>query len=425
MTPLGDNGRFLASSEFLHFAKLQRTFNQTCESVLATTSQLRLVTLVLFQVDANRCPNRAGSTEPKDDAGSVREEEAETLVGTVRLVKRVVIVEYVGVLEGVAMLLGDGLQEATVGQVRLRLLEMFHKALSGGGVDVLVVVAAVEVASVTLPEVRHDIGDGDELAHLAILVLKCQDRKPRDHRPESVLLPHVVAASTEALLTTDNGVAPLRLKVVHDVSKKLPPRWHFVHCTPQRPTNVIHRRGRRHGPGDGAQSLGKVRDGILSVLRNDGQGVRGGYKEVPPQDHVAVTVAVRGRPKVVLGVGVLQHSLHELWRVRQVGVGVTTPKVGQRNLARHTVLARTQLFHQDPHRVGPRDTAHGVEENVKVLPGQQLADGVEVEHLLESHQVVGNAIDYLHREFAPAVHVKSGLPKFREVDRRELSNLVR
>ena len=81
----------------------------------------------------------------------------------------------------------------------------------------------------------------------------------------------------------------------------------------------------------------EVGDGLLGVGGDHGHRVGGGDEELLAQDHVAVAIAVgrRSKSRCVLP----PHRLHQVMRVRQVGVRVPAPKV----LLRDRVAAGAQL----------------------------------------------------------------------------------
>ena len=84
-------------------------------------------------------------------------------------------------------------------------------------------------------------------------------------------------------------------------------------------------------PTDGHADLepgGKVGDALLRVGGDHGHAVAGRHEEPAAQDHVAIAVAVAGRPQVRGTLAPL--PLHQRVRIGQVGVRVPAAKVLQR-----------------------------------------------------------------------------------------------
>jgi hypothetical protein len=87
--------------------------------------------------------------------------------------------------------------------------------------------------------------------------------------------------------------------------------------------------------------------------------------------------------------------------VGQVGVGVSSSKVGQRSAVHDGRLGEAELLDEDGSTVGTGDTVHAVEEDGgSLLAGggrgvEVLLDEVEVEDVAEEGDVVGDGVDDL------------------------------
>jgi len=78
--------------------------------------------------------------------------------------------------------------------------------VGAGRLNPLVVVPAVVVAAVRAPVVADDVLHADQAAQRRARVLLGEDGEPREHRPQAVLLAHVVGARAEGLLAAEEGV---------------------------------------------------------------------------------------------------------------------------------------------------------------------------------------------------------------------------
>mmetsp|Transcript_1872 Transcript_1872/g.3603 ORF Transcript_1872/g.3603 Transcript_1872/m.3603 type:complete len:592 (+) Transcript_1872:280-2055(+) len=407
-----DNGRSLLAGDGRQLGPLQREVDEGLQGHLGVLGEL--VLRILLDVHAHGRADRARAGQAEDDARAVLHDEADALLLGDAAVVRVAVLELVGLLE---LVLGVGLV--------LHDLEVLVRDLLAHGVEEgvagllgapLVVVAGVVVAAVLLPVGLDDVGDAHELALFGGLVRLGEDREPGQHGPDSVLLADVVGPGPEGFLAADG-----ELPGVHEVSEVLPPGGHLVELDVLGLRDEVHGPAGGHGPGATLEALLEVRDALLGLVDDDGQGVGRGDEELLAEDHVAVGVAVsRGAELRHLGVvdRVLAetHDLDEVFRVREVGVRVSSTEVLLRlGVEADGLLVHAQLLGEDPLREGSSDAVHGVVDHGEVRARGELLDGLEIEDLLHLVRVHADGIDHLD------VHVSELVEgHLVKVDRRDL-----
>jgi len=231
-----------------------------------------------------------------------------------------------------------------------------------------------------------------------------QKIQPEQHRPESILLPHVVGARSETLLPAE-GDPP----GVQKVAEVLPTGGGLVGRDSEPFGHPVDCGAGGHRAGHPAQPR-PVSGQEVGVGRQHREAVARGDEEAPPQDHVAVAVAVRGRPEV--GGARPAHGPHQLRGVDEVGVGVPAAEVLPGNAVQHAAGRRAEAPLEDLRRVGSGDRVHRVEEDRQGARAERGADPVEVEQRLHQPGVGRHRVDDLHGEVAdlrvpeaPQVHL--------------------
>ena len=165
MGSLCDDGGLLPSEELRQLAELKSDLDQALESILGIPHQLLFVCLcskVSLNVHPDSSTLAPGTGQPPDDAGSVFESDDLPLVLADTPIDRVSVVEVVSFFD----------LEAGASRLRLVLttderassdclLECVNELLSGGGLDLLVIVTGEEGTTVNLVVFQEKIVNTD------------------------------------------------------------------------------------------------------------------------------------------------------------------------------------------------------------------------------------------------------------------------
>mmetsp|Transcript_18975 Transcript_18975/g.48920 ORF Transcript_18975/g.48920 Transcript_18975/m.48920 type:complete len:255 (+) Transcript_18975:223-987(+) len=219
-----DDGRLRAAGVLAQLAHLHRDRGERLDHVERVLVEIARRRLVLLEVEAHGRAVDAGATQPEDDTRAVRHHVPDALVRAHRAVDWVVVRELVELAEHVAALI---LSAGLAGLARHLLHHLGGRRL----VHALKVVPRVVVAPKLRPVRAHNLADADEWLG-GVGVLLRQNLQPRKHRPHAVLLPHVVRARAEGLLTAEEGRVRLALwerrgARVHQVAEELPAGGHL------------------------------------------------------------------------------------------------------------------------------------------------------------------------------------------------------
>ena len=144
--------------------------------------------------------------------------------------------------------------------------------------------AGVIIAPVVPPVLAHDFRHR--------LPTFGQDVQPEQHRPQPVLLTHVVGAGAETFFTAQGDFAG-----VQQVAEELPAGRGLVTVQPQLGRDPVGRLTGRHRAGH-AGHAGAVAGRQIGVGKDHRQAIAGRDEEMPAQHHVAIAVPVRGRAEV-------------------------------------------------------------------------------------------------------------------------------
>ena len=228
------------------------------------------------------------------------------------------------------------------------------------------------------PVVAHDLGDA--------LSAVDEDVEPEQHRPDAVLLAHVVGAGAGALLAADGGQPG-----IEQVAEELPAGRRLVALDAELLGDAVGGGAGRHGAGDAGKPLGIARR-QMGVGGEHGERI--GRRDVlaAADDEVAVAVAVR-RGAEIRRVRA-HHHLEEVLGVDRVGIGVVAAEIGQRRAVDHGAGGGAERALEDRLGIGPGDRVHGVEAHGEA-GGEQAADRIEIEQRLHQRLVVGDRIDHL------------------------------
>mmetsp|Transcript_39095 Transcript_39095/g.99270 ORF Transcript_39095/g.99270 Transcript_39095/m.99270 type:complete len:351 (-) Transcript_39095:1085-2137(-) len=325
-----DDGRRVAARVRLQRRELHCDGRQRLDNFEGVPAEVAGRIGILLKVQADRRAGDAGAGEPENDAGAVRENEAEALVLRHAQVHGVAVLE--DVIDGDLHAL-DGLADEVTRVVGHQL----HHLLRLWLVNALVVVPGVIVAAVLLPMRVGDVLDAHQLSRGA--GLGRDDLHPGEHGPHAVFLADVVAACAERFFATDERRVGLAIwevmsATVHQIAEKLPAGGNLEASQALLLRDQVQGAGRRHGPGAAleAANLGELRDAI-GVGHDDGQGVRRRHEELRAEDHVPVGVAIGTSAKAwhklggadLLALGVETHPPHQVDRIGEVGIGVPMP----------------------------------------------------------------------------------------------------
>ena len=250
--------------------------------------------------------------------------------------------------------------------------------------------------------VAHDPGDR--------LAPRRQDVQPQQDRPQAVLLAHVIGAGAEALLAAQGDLAR-----IEQVAEELPAGRRLVAADAERLRDPVGGARGRHGARDPGEA-GGVAGREMGVGGEDREAVRGRHVDAAAENHVAIAIAVRGgaevRPVRV------HHGIHQLARVRRVGVRMMPAEVLERLAVDDRARGRAERPLQNRPRIGPGDRRHGVVADAKAAL-EERRDALEIEQPGHQLLVVGDRIDDLDRGVA-----KPRLAQTRQVEIPRLQNPV-
>src|SRR3990167_5285665 len=188
----GDDGRRGPPGPRDEFGDVAGRGDEIGERLRGRLIELRPVGLVALDIDADGRPAGAGPRQAEDDARAALEEDADPLPGRARAVDRIVVGEIVGVPDGHAA-------QAPSGQRRERISEMLHQTVGSLRIDLLVVVAGIEIPPLRLPVAVPDLGDA--------LAAAGEDVEPEKHRPQSVFFANMARSGAGAFLAANGGKA--------------------------------------------------------------------------------------------------------------------------------------------------------------------------------------------------------------------------
>mmetsp|Transcript_3291 Transcript_3291/g.6173 ORF Transcript_3291/g.6173 Transcript_3291/m.6173 type:complete len:292 (+) Transcript_3291:2063-2938(+) len=215
-------------------------------------------------------------------------------------------------------------------------------------------------------------------------ICRGKNGQPAENGKQTVFLTNVVGSSAEALLT-----ANLNATGIHEIAEKLPTGRSFEHFKPILLGYVIQGRCSRHRTSHALQALLEVGNTTLCTGSNDRNGVRRSHKESLSENHVAISVTVRGGTKV-RGIGVLRWVtlVHQFRSVRQIGIRMAPTKVLQRCSAHNRIRASAQLRNENSSCVWSGDSTHAVKQEPEIRAPHKLLELVKVKHCLEKRDVV-------------------------------------
>ena len=209
---------------------------------------------------------------------------------------------------------GDGQAvELPARQFRQQRPQMGDQPVGGLAVHALIVVARVVIAAVVGPVRGDDVPDA--------LAAGGEDVEPEQHRPEAVLLAHMVRAGAGALLAADRGKPG-----VEQVAEEFPAGRGLEEADAELFRHPVGRAGGRHRAGDALEARG-ITGGEMGIGSEQREAVGGRHEDAAPDDEVAVAVAVRGRAKIRR---IRAHQLVvEFLRMDEVRVRVVAAEIGQ------------------------------------------------------------------------------------------------
>lgn len=176
---------------------------------------------------------------------------------------------------------------------------------------------------------------------------------------------------------------------------------------------------RRHAPSKALDAaLLEVGDCLGRPVGDDSYAVTGSDERALAVDHVPVTVTVTGGTEVdVLALD----ALDKFVCVCQVGIGVASAEVGERNRVLYGGFRETEGVDEDSAPVRTGDTVHTVEENFERVRMrlEEVLDEGEVEDGFKELDVVRNGVDDLDVRGTIGEEALLG-----EVNRGKLNDLV-
>ena len=196
----------------------------------------------------------------------------------------------------------------------------------------------------------------------------------------------MAGAGAEALLAAERGLAGIQ-----QIAEELPARGRLETGNAQLFCHAVGRGTRGHGPGNAGNPLGIARC-QRGIGREDGERVGGRHIHAPPDDEVAVTIAIGGCTEI--RPALWHHQVDEFLSMDEIGVRVVAAEIGQRCSVHHRASGEAQHFFQDAMRIGAGDGTHGIELHGET-GGDQRADRVEVEQRLHQRCIVVHGIDHL------------------------------
>mmetsp|Transcript_15743 Transcript_15743/g.29905 ORF Transcript_15743/g.29905 Transcript_15743/m.29905 type:complete len:339 (-) Transcript_15743:535-1551(-) len=327
---------------------------------------------------------------------------------------RVAVLELVGFLElvvGVSFLF-----ESLEIFVRDLLSHAIEEGVSGFLGASFVVVASVVVTTVLSPVSLNDVSDANKFTFFGGLVGLGEDRKPSQNSPDTILFADVIGSGSEGFLTADG-----KLSSVHEISKVLPSSRHLMKLDVLGLSDEVNGTAGGHGPGAALEPLAEVWDALLSLVNNDSQRVGRSDEELLAEDHVAVSVTVSGGAElgnlsIINRILAKTHDLHEILRVSEVRVGVSSTEIllGL-GVQADSFLIHSKLLSENLLREGSSYTMHGIVDHGEVLTGRELLDSSEVEDALHLLSVHAYGIHHLN------VHVSKLVESLLvEINRRDL-----
>src|SRR4051812_15862056 len=149
------------------------------ESGLRVEIVLSMGGFIPFEVNPQRGPDGSGSAQPQHDPAAIGKADADALLGTHRIIDRIMVGKIVGVADLEAVISATGDRRELPPQI-------VHQLVGDARIDLVIVVPRIIVAAIDRPVVAHDLVDA--------LLARSEDVEPEQHGPQTVLLAHMVGA---------------------------------------------------------------------------------------------------------------------------------------------------------------------------------------------------------------------------------------
>lgn len=173
--------------------------------------EIKLVFVILLQVDSNRCARGAGSRLSEDEAGSIWVSEDPSLVVAYTTVNWVSVLED---LSHITFLLGFE---------RIEFCHNLGEDLVGClGLKTLIIVSLVVVSSILSPVLLNNLLDGDERFSF-VGILGSKNLEPAEDCPNTVFFSNVRAPCSETFFTADGNLSGIK-----KVAEELPTSWCLI-----------------------------------------------------------------------------------------------------------------------------------------------------------------------------------------------------
>ena len=174
---------------------------------------------------------------------------------------------------------------------------------------------------------------------------------------------------------------------IKQIAKEFPPRGRFISGHAQGGSDAVGRRARRHRSGNPGQPPGIAR-GKVGIGGEHRQAVRRRDKPAPPDDQVAIAVAIRRRAKI--GRIRAKHRVEQRLGMDHVGIGMVPAEIFERHTVFDRARGKTKPVFKNFRAIWASHRVHRIECHRQA----RRADRGKIEQRFHQVGIVGDRVDH-------------------------------